>query len=80
MNLADILIKSGADLELGTPTPLMEASKSNYPYLVRRLLECGSNVNAQTSTGFTALTYARTMNNIKVVDTLLEFGAKIVSR
>lgn len=80
MDLADFLIKSGADLELGTPTPLMEASKSNYPYLVRRLLECGSNINAQTSTGYTALTYARNNSNTKVVDILHQFGAYSVSR
>lgn len=49
--VADILLKGGADIELGASTPLMEAAQEGHLDLVKFLLENGSNVHAQTQTG-----------------------------
>ena len=48
LEVADFLIKAGADLELGASTPLMEASQEGHLELVRYLLEAGARVNAVT--------------------------------
>ena len=41
LEVADFLIKAGADLELGASTLLMESSQEGYLELVRDLLEAG---------------------------------------
>ena len=41
LEVADFLIKSGADIELGCSTPLMEASQEGHLELVKYLLNCG---------------------------------------
>ncbi|CAL1272132.1 unnamed protein product [Larinioides sclopetarius] len=58
LEVADFLIKAGADIELGASTPLMEAAQEGHLELVRYLINAGANVNATTATGDTALTYA----------------------
>lgn len=42
LEVADFLIKAGADIELGASTPLMEASQEGHLDLVRYLLEAGT--------------------------------------
>jgi len=54
--VAEILVAQGANLELGASTPLMEAAQEGHKDLVELLLEKGADVNAQTTTGDTALT------------------------
>ena len=39
--VADFLIKAGADIELGCSTPLMEASQEGHLELVKYLLAAG---------------------------------------
>uniref|UniRef100_A0A673XI14 Ankyrin repeat and KH domain containing 1 n=1 Tax=Salmo trutta TaxID=8032 RepID=A0A673XI14_SALTR len=69
LEVADFLIKAGADIELGCSTPLMEAAQEGHLELVKYLLAAvcnltlvllssGANVHATTATGDTALTYA----------------------
>ena len=48
LEVADFLIKAGADLELGASTPLMEASQEGHLELVRYMLEAGASVAAIT--------------------------------
>lgn len=78
LEVADFLIKAGADIELGASTPLMEAAQEGHLDLVRYLLESGADVHAQTQTGDTALTYACENGHTDVADLLLQFGADMV--
>ncbi|CAG9579611.1 unnamed protein product [Danaus chrysippus] len=75
LEVADFLIKAGADAELGASTPLMEASQEGHLELVRYLLQAGAEVHAQTQTGDTALTYACENGHTDVADVLLRAGA-----
>uniref|UniRef100_A0A2A4JTK0 K Homology domain-containing protein n=1 Tax=Heliothis virescens TaxID=7102 RepID=A0A2A4JTK0_HELVI len=77
LEVADFLIKAGADAELGASTPLMEASQEGHLELVRYLLNAGADVNAQTQTGDTALTYACENGHTDVADLLLRAGAEL---
>jgi len=77
LEVADFLIKAGADLELGASTPLMEASQEGHLELVRYLLEAGAGVNATTGTGDTALTYACENGHTDVADLLLQYSAQL---
>lgn len=78
LEVADFLIKAGADIELGASTPLMEAAQEGHLELVRYLLESAADVHAQTQTGDTALTYACENGHTDVADLLLQFGADLV--
>ncbi|XP_060527199.1 ankyrin repeat domain-containing protein 17-like isoform X2 [Cylas formicarius] len=75
--VADILLKGGANIELGASTPLMEAAQEGHLDLVRFLLEYGANVNAVTQTNDTALTYACENGHTDVADLLLQYGADL---
>ncbi|XP_047998051.1 ankyrin repeat and KH domain-containing protein 1-like isoform X4 [Leguminivora glycinivorella] len=77
LEVADFLIKAGADAELGASTPLMEASQEGHLELVRYLLNAGADVHAQTQTGDTALTYACENGHTDVADLLLRAGAEL---
>ncbi|XP_044743261.1 ankyrin repeat and KH domain-containing protein 1 isoform X4 [Chrysoperla carnea] len=77
LEVADFLIKAGADLELGASTPLMEASQEGHIDLVRFLLESNADVHAQTQTGDTALTYACENGHTDVANILLQYGADL---
>lgn len=80
LEVADFLLKAGADLELGASTPLMEAAQEGHLELVRYLLDYyHANVNAQTQTGDTALTYACENGHTEVASLLLLYGAELVS-
>lgn len=76
--VADFLIKAGADIELGASTPLMEAAQEGHLDLVRYLVESTADVHTQTQTGDTALTYACENGHTDVADVLLQFGADLV--
>ncbi|XP_029674111.1 ankyrin repeat and KH domain-containing protein 1-like [Formica exsecta] len=56
-------------------TPLMDAAQKGHYFLVRHLLEIGSNVNDQTKTGHTALTYASWNGHTHIANLLMQFGA-----
>ncbi|XP_069508766.1 ankyrin repeat and KH domain-containing protein 1 isoform X2 [Ambystoma mexicanum] len=75
--VADFLIKTGADVELGCSTPLMEAAQEGHLELVKYLLAAGANVHATTATGDTALTYACENGHTDVADVLLQTGADL---
>lgn len=77
LEVADFLIKAGADLELGASTPLMEAAQEGHIDLVRYLLESNAHVHAQTQTGDTALTYACENGHTDVANLLLQYGADL---
>ena len=47
LEVADFLIKAGADIEAGASTPLMEASQEGHLELVRLVHECGINTSRQ---------------------------------
>uniref|UniRef100_H3BA65 Ankyrin repeat and KH domain containing 1 n=1 Tax=Latimeria chalumnae TaxID=7897 RepID=H3BA65_LATCH len=77
--VADFLIRAGADIELGCSTPLMEAAQEGHLELVKYLLaaDTGANVHATTATGDTALTYACENGHTDVADVLLQAGADL---
>lgn len=77
LEVADYLIKHGADIELGASTPLMEAAQEGHLDLVKFLLENKADVHAQTQTGDTALTYACENGHTDVAEVLLYFGAEL---
>ncbi|XP_062909469.1 ankyrin repeat and KH domain-containing protein 1 isoform X7 [Mobula hypostoma] len=77
LEVADFLIKAGADIELGCSTPLMEAAQEGHLELVKYLLASGANVHATTATGDTALTYACENGHTDVADVLLQAGADL---
>uniref|UniRef100_A0A8C7QX56 Ankyrin repeat and KH domain containing 1 n=1 Tax=Oncorhynchus mykiss TaxID=8022 RepID=A0A8C7QX56_ONCMY len=77
LEVADFLIKAGADIELGCSTPLMEAAQEGHLELVKYLLTAGANVHATTATGDTALTYACENGHTDVADVLLQTGADL---
>ncbi|XP_061191259.1 ankyrin repeat domain-containing protein 17-like isoform X1 [Saccostrea echinata] len=77
LEVADFLIKAGANIELGCSTPLMEAAQEGHLDLVRYLLKAGANVHATTGTGDTALTYACENGHTDVAEALLEHGAEL---
>lgn len=77
LEVADYLMKNGADIELGASTPLMEAAQEGHIELVKFLLENGGNVHAQTQTGDTALTYACENGHTDVAEVLLYYGAEL---
>lgn len=77
LDVADYLIKHGADIELGASTPLMEAAQEGHLDLVKFLLENKADVHAQTQTGDTALTYACENGHTDVAEVLLYFGAEL---
>ncbi len=60
-------------------TPLMEAAQEGHLELVKYLIKSRANVNAQTGTGDTALTYACENGHTDVADVLLQHGAELVS-
>lgn len=77
LDVADFLIKAGADIESGANTPLMEAAQEGHLDLVRHLINCGANVNATTSSGDTALMYACENGHTDVAELLLQAGADL---
>lgn len=77
LEVADFLIKAGADIELGASTPLMEAAQEGRLELVKYLLSAGANVHACTQTNDTALTYACENGHTDVADLLLQAGADL---
>ncbi|TRY57576.1 hypothetical protein DNTS_023504 [Danionella cerebrum] len=77
LEVADFLIKTGGDIELGCSTPLMEAAQEGHLELVKYLLAAGANVHATTATGDTALTYACENGHTDVADVLLQTGADL---
>ncbi|XP_035225607.1 ankyrin repeat domain-containing protein 17-like, partial [Stegodyphus dumicola] len=77
LEVADFLVKAGADIELGASTPLMEAAQEGHLELVKYLISAGANVNAVTATGDSALTYACENGHTDVADVLLQAYAKL---
>ncbi|CAN2390143.1 Ankyrin repeat and KH, partial [Pristimantis euphronides] len=75
--VTDFLVKSGADVELGCSTPLMEAAQEGHLELVKYLLSAGANVHASTATGDTALTYACENGHTDVAEALLQASAHL---
>ena len=74
-------IKDGFDADTKDPenrTPLMFASYSAQTEIVNMLLEAGAEVNAQDTTGTSALMWAASApNGRETVDALLKAGAEI---
>ena len=73
------MIKAGANIELGASTPLMESAQEGHIELTKYLLQNGADVNAQSGTGDTALTYACENGHTDVSDLLLKYNAVLVS-
>lgn len=76
-DVAEYLIKHGANLELGASTPLMEAAQEGHTDLVRFLLENKANVHAETQTGDTGLTHACENGHTDAAEVLLNYGAEL---
>uniref|UniRef100_A0A8B9FXC6 K Homology domain-containing protein n=1 Tax=Amazona collaria TaxID=241587 RepID=A0A8B9FXC6_9PSIT len=74
--VADFLIKAGADIELGCSTPLMEAAQEGHLELVKYLLAAGANVNRATANNdHTVVSLACAGGHLAVVELLLAHGA-----
>ncbi|KAG1661828.1 Ankyrin repeat domain-containing protein 17 [Nymphon striatum] len=77
LEVAEFLVKTGANIEAGASTPLMESAQEGHVDLVKYLIEAGCKVNAETSTGDTALTYACENGHTDCAVTLVEHGASL---
>ena len=79
LDVAEVLIVSGADLEAGTRlgghTPLHVASRAAQAPIVEALLEAGGNARAATSTGATALHFAAAAGVPDAIGALVRHGA-----
>ena len=79
LDVAEVLIAAGADLEAGTRlgghTPLHAASRAAHPTLVEMLLRAGGDAAAATSTGATALHFAAASGSAAAVEALARHGA-----
>jgi ankyrin repeat protein len=75
------LIKRGANLNMkkgNGVTALMIAVKRGYTSIINALLEAHADVNAQnTKTGWTALIFATSANDIAIVTALIKRGANL---
>ncbi|MYH08822.1 MAG: hypothetical protein F4143_01400 [Gemmatimonadales bacterium] len=84
LDLAEVLIDAGADLEAGTRlgghTPLHVASRAAHGLLVEALLKAGADADAATSTGATALHFAAAAGSPEAVEALLRHGADADAR
>jgi ankyrin repeat protein len=54
LDVAKILIASGANVNLGQSTPLMEASQEGHTELVQYLIDIGAHVHQRTLAGDTS--------------------------
>jgi ankyrin repeat protein len=77
IDVADFLIRAGADIEAGATTSLMEAAQEGHLDLCNMLLFHGANINACSLSGDTALMYASENDHAQVVKLLLASGADI---
>ena len=81
LELADVLVFAGANLEaatrLGGFTPLMVASRAGHAGIVRLLADAGADLQATTETGETALHYAAWSGNPEIVLALAQKGADV---
>lgn len=76
LEVVNLLIKAGAEIELGSNTPLMEAAQEGHLEIVKRLHQLGANVNA-TNSSETPLTLAAENGHLAVVKYLISVGAKV---
>jgi len=70
-----MLLKAGAKINQGNPTPLMKAAEEGEADIIKLLIASGANVNAYNDYGDTALIYAVRANKIESVKVLLDAGA-----
>lgn len=72
------LLNNGAQLELGTCSPLMVSAHEGHLQLVKYFLQCGADVNSESIFSETSLTYSCRHGSIEVVKLLIESGANVV--
>lgn len=79
LEVTDYLLNKGADIEIqdGTKTPLMFASRYGNTDIVELLLDNGADVNSINDDRNTAFHYAAKYNNFEVLKLLYESGAKL---
>lgn len=73
INIIDLLIKHGADLEVCDSkgnTPLLLAVQKEQMGLIKCLLAKDANINAQNHLGFTSMMYAAQNGSLRLVKTL----------
>jgi ankyrin repeat protein len=79
--LTSLLLKAHANVKaltrIGNYTPLLIASKTGNPVVIKALIKAGSDVNAVTSNGTTALHFASAAGDPEAVTALIEHGANV---
>ena len=60
--------------------PLIIALSHNHHALVRKLIECGANVNVMCQDGVTPLMIASSRGDVGIINLLLDSGADIHAR
>ncbi|MGH7618992.1 MAG: ankyrin repeat domain-containing protein [Gemmatimonadaceae bacterium] len=82
--LTTLLLKAHASVKaltrVGNYTPLLIASKTGNPVVIKALIQAGSDVNAITSNGTTPLHFASAAGDPEAVTALIEHGANVNAR
>ena len=82
--LIDMLLNRGANINanynVGSQTPLINASMGGQVEIIELLLDRGADINAKTNTGWTALMWAIERKHNEVVALLVDRGAYLDSR
>ena len=76
-NCVKTLIKAGANVKSGTPTPLMVAAENRRVGCVKLLIREGVDLNIQDEDDYTALMKAGIVNSKTCFTTLLQAGAEV---
>ena len=81
INIAQILILAGADLQVGTRigsmTPLSFAARNGDNSMIELLLKAGADTELRTGLGTTPLMQASASGEIEAVQTLLNYGSEV---
>lgn len=76
LEIVSYLTKADTDIQLSNP--LIDAAYNGHFDITKYLLNSAADVQAETGTGETALTYACANGHTAIVQLLLQFGAKLV--